>query len=402
MTTTPLSGIRVLDLTSVVVGPACTVRLAGYGAEITKIESFAGDQMRALGGPSHTGLHAGSYLHLNRGKRTVSLDLKKSESREILRRLLNRCDVFVSNMRPDALDRLGLDSASVRAGRPQIVHCTITGFGPGGPYRGRAAYDSALQGAVGLAGLFDRRDGTPKYVPLLICDHVVGEIAAGAIIAALHEREVTGQGSVIEVPMYETMAAFVLQEHLGPASFDPAIGPLGDRRILNPDNRPLQTADGWISLTANTDAQTRAFLKVIGREDAIDDPRFRATADRFKHVDEWFALRNEALKGRTTETWLELFAEADVPALPCHTLDSLLDDPHLGAVGLVENLEHPTEGRIWGLRPTVLNEGVLPGAGCVAGPIGWDTRNVLSELNFSAAEIESLLAAEVAKAHAAR
>ncbi|CAO3419864.1 CaiB/BaiF CoA transferase family protein [Azospirillum doebereinerae] len=400
MTTAPLSGIRVLDLTSVVVGPACTVRLAGYGAEVIKIESFEGDQMRALGGPSPSGQHSGSYLHLNRGKRAISLNLKSAAARTIMARLLERCDVFVSNLRPDALARLGLDAERVRAAHPGLVHCTITGFGPAGPYRGRPAYDSALQGASGIAGLFGRRDGAPAYVPFLVCDHVVGEIAAGAIMAALHERQRSGNGAALEVPMHETMAAFVLQEHLGPASFHPAIGPLGDRRVLNPDNRPLATADGWISLTANTDAQTRAFLTAIGREDAIDDPRFRTTADRFRHVDAWFALRNDALKGRSTAAWLEVFARFDVPAMPCHTLDSLLDDPHLAAVGLIEEVAHPTEGRVRGIRPTILNGGVPGDAGCGAGPVGWDTRDVLREAGFSTGEIEAFLASGTAKAHA--
>jgi crotonobetainyl-CoA:carnitine CoA-transferase CaiB-like acyl-CoA transferase len=399
MTTVPLSGIRVLDLTSVVVGPACTVRLAGYGAEVTKIEAFDGDQMRALGGPSPTGQHSGTYLHLNRGKRNISLDLKSDGAPEIIGRLLDQCDVFVSNLRPAALARLGLDPAQVRATRPGLIYCTITGFGPGGPYRGRAAYDSALQGAAGFAGLFERRDGTPKYAPLLICDHVVGEIAAGAIMAALHGRTVSGAGAAIEVPMFETMAAFLLQEHLSTATFDPPIGPLGDSRVLNPDNRPLRTADGWISLTANTDAQTRAFLRAIGREDAINDPRFATTADRFRHVDAWFGLRNDALKGRTTREWLEVFVQFDVPAMPCHTLDSLLEDPHLVAVRLLELVKHPTEGACHAIRPTVLFGGETAVAGDSAAPTGWDTREVLVELGFSDHEIDRFIATRVARAH---
>ena len=396
MSVTPLSGIRVVDLTTMVVGPACTVRLSGYGADVIKIESFDGDQMRALGGPSPTGQHSGSYLQLNRGKRAVSLNLKQPACREIMARLLDRCDVLVSNMRPDALRRLGLDAESVRADRPRVVHCMITGFGPGGPYRGRPAYDSALQGASGFGGLFARRDGAPKYVPMLICDHVVGEITAGAIMAALYERERTGVGAAIEVPMHETMSAFVLQEHLGPMSFEPALGPLGDARVLNADNRPLRTADGWISITANTDAQTRAFLQAIGRGEAIDDLRFRTTADRIRHIEAWFALRAEALKGRTTAEWLDLFGRCDVPALPCHSLETLLDDPHLTAVELVETVAHPTEGTIRGLRPTVLSGGRSGGAGRVAGPVGWDTRAVLDELGYHPDAIEDLIAAGAA------
>ena len=392
MTATPLAGVRVLDLTSVVVGPACTARLAGLGAEVIKVEGPDGDVMRSLGGPSRTGRHAGSYLHLNRGKRAVYLDLKQPGCRAVMERLLDRSDVVVSNMRPDALARLGLDAATVRAARPGLIHCTITGFGPGGPYRGRAAYDSALQGAAGLAALFDRRDGVPKYVPLLICDHVVGEIAASAILSALYRRAVGGVGATVEVPMHETMAAFVLQEHLGPASFEPPLGPPGDMRILNPDNRPLRTSDGWISLTANTDAQTRAFLIAIDRKDALDDERFRTVAQRFEHAGAWFALRNDALLGKTTAAWLETFWAADLPALPCHSLETLVEDPHLNAVGLFQRLDHPTEGTVRGLRPTVLMDGAAGAGGCAAKPTGWDTDEVLAELGFSDREIASLAA----------
>ena len=392
MTATPLADVRVLDLTSVVVGPACTARLAGLGADVIKVEGTDGDVMRSLGGPSPSGQHSGSYLHFNRGKRAICLDLKHPATRAVMDRLLDRSDVVVSNMRPDALARLGLDALAVRAARPGLIHCTITGFGPGGPYRGRAAYDSALQGAAGLAALFSRRDGAPKYVPLLICDHVVGEIAAGAIMAALYRRAIDGVGSTVEVPMFETMAAFVLQEHLGPASFEPALGPPGDTRILNTDNRPLQTSDGWISLTANTDTQTRAFLIAICREDALGDERFRSVSDRFKNAEAWFALRNNALLDRTTAEWLETFWAADLPALPCHTLETLIDDPHLSAVGLLQRLVHPTEAGVRGLRPTIIVDGAIGSGGTVAKPVGWDTDDVLTELGFADDEIATLAA----------
>lgn len=392
----PLAGIRVLDLTTVVVGPACTLRLADYGAEVIKVETRAGDMMRSLGGPSPTGRHAGSYLHLNRGKRAVCLDLKQPAGQAAALRLVDRSDVVVANMRPEALARLGLDAVSLRATRPGLVHCTITGFGPGGPYRNQPAYDSVVQGASGLAGLFARRDGAPAYVPLLLCDHVVGEIAAGAILAALLGRARTGVGCALEVPMHETMAAFVLQEHLGPQSFVPPLGPPGDARTLDAGNRPLRTADGWISVTANTDGQVAAFLRAVGRADALHDSRFRTVAGRVQHAGAWFALRNAALLGQSTASWLEALAAADVPAMPCHTLDTLLDDPHLAAVGLLASATHPTEGDIRTIRPTVLHDGTPAEPGAPAGPTGWDTTAVLAEAGLTAAEIEGLLAAGAA------
>ena len=266
-----LEGIRILDLTSVVVGPSCTLRLADYGAEVIKLEAPGGDVLRSLGGPSPSGQHSGKYLHFNRKKRAICLDLKQQAAREALLRVLDGCDVFVSNMRPDALARLGLDADSTRASRPRLIHCTISGFGPGGPYRGKPAYDTVIQSVSGVAGLSERRDGTPRFAPLLLCDHVTGEITAGAILAALFRRERTGEGCAIEVPMHETMAAFVLQENLGPATFVPPRGKAGDARVLDPNNQPLRTADGWMTVTANTDAQVRGFLTAIARPELLGE-----------------------------------------------------------------------------------------------------------------------------------
>ncbi len=317
-----LEGIRILDLTSVVVGPSCTLRLADYGAEVIKLEAPGGDVLRSLGGPSPSGQHSGKYLHFNRKKRAICLDLKQQAAREALLRVLDGCDVFVSNMRPDALARLGLDADSTRASRPRLIHCTISGFGPGGPYRGKPAYDTVIQSVSGVAGLSERRDGTPRFAPLLLCDHVTGEITAGAIVAALFRRERTGEGCAIEVPMHETTAAFVLQENLGPAAFVPPRGRAGDARVLDPNNQALKTADGWMTVTANTDAQVRGFLTAIGRAELLADARFGSVADRFRHASDWFALRREALLVRTTAAWLALFEAADVPAAICHTLET--------------------------------------------------------------------------------
>lgn len=387
----PLNGIRVLDLSSVVVGPVASLRLALYGAEVIKIESGEGDLLRRLGGASPSGNFAGTYLHLNRGKRSVRLDLKRPAARGALERVLDRCDVFLSNLRPDSLERLGLDAAKVRASRPRLIHCTITGFGPGGPYRGLPAYDSVLQGVSGVAGLVARRDGEPRYAPLLLCDHVVGEIAAGAILAALTGRERHGQGATLEVPMHETMAAFVLQEHLARSSFDPPLGPPGDQRLLEAGNRPLRTADGWISVTSNTDAQTHALLRIVGRPDLIDDPRFRTVADRVRNAGEWFAFREQALLGKTTAEWLEAFAAADVPAMPAHSLETLIADPNLTAVDLLQDEQHPSEGKVRAIRDTILVDGKAPPLRAPAQQLGADSRAVLQEAGLDTAEIDAAL-----------
>ncbi|PPQ30587.1 CaiB/BaiF CoA transferase family protein [Rhodopila globiformis] len=389
-----LSGVRVLDLTSVVVGPSCTQRLADFGAEVIKLEPPEGDVLRSLGGPSPSGRHSGMFLHFNRKKRMLCLNLKQPDARTALLKVLDGCDVLVSNMRPDALQRLGLDAVSVRSTRPNLVHCMITGFGPGGPYRGRPAYDPVVQSVAGIAGLSERRDGAARYAPLLICDHVTGEIAAGAIMAALVGRARTGVGSTIEVPMHETMAAFVLQEHLGPATFTPPLGPAGYAPLLDPNHQPVATADGWITISAATDAQVRSFLTTIGRSELLDDPRFRTVADRMRNVGAWIEVRRAAIaaiKEQTTEHWLTVLAAADVPAAPCHTLETIMDDPQLAAVGLLVAETHDQEGEIRSIRPTILDDGLPGTVGRAARPIGWDTRVVLTEAGLAESEIGALL-----------
>ncbi|MDR3536277.1 MAG: CoA transferase [Acetobacteraceae bacterium] len=394
--TRPLAGIRILDLTSVVVGPAATLRLADLGAEIIKIEAPGGDLLRTLGGPSPSGQMSGKYLHFNRAKRSVCLDLKQKAGLEALLSILAGCDVLVSNIRPDALARLGLDATTCRVRQPGLIHCTITGFGPGGPYRGRPAYDSVLQGVAGVAGLALRRDGVPRFAPLLLADHVVGEITAGAISAALLRRLRTGQGSTLEIPMFETMAAFVLQEHLGPQTFNPPLGRAGDARVLDPNNTPVATADGWICVTSNTDAQAHAFLRAIGRPELIEDPRFRTVATRFRHAGDWFGLRAEALHQQPTAHWLEVLQAADVPAMICHTLESLPEDAHLRATGLLVHETHPTDGPMTTIRPSLLIDGAPVDPGPPAEQLGQSTRAVLAAAGLTEDAIAALIASGVA------
>lgn len=397
MTFAPLNGIRVLDLTSVVVGPVATWRLGLYGADVIKVEAPGGDLMRGLGGLSPTGRHSGAYLHLNRGKRNICLDLKKPEARGVMDRLISSTDVIVANMRPDALARLALDAATIRARHPDLIHCLITGYGTDGPYAGQPTYDSVVQGATGMAGLTLARDGTPAYVPMLICDHVVGEIVAGAVLAALAQRSATHRGSSLEIPMFETMAAFVLQEHLAQRSFDPPVGPAGDQRLLSPHNKPVRTADGWISFTINTDPQVRAFLKATGRDDVLDDARFATVAARARYVSEWFEIRGAPLTQRTTGEWLATFRAADIAAMPCHTLETLQADPHLAAVGLIQWEQHPTEGRAAAIRPTIRVDGEYPAGQSPSQPCGYETRAILHELGYAQDETDALIATGAAR-----
>ena len=391
-----LKGIKVLDLTSVVVGPVATWRLSQYGAEVIKIEHPTGDLMRGLGGKSPSGQHSGTYLHLNRGKRNLCLDLKSPLANSITEKLIGWCDVVIANMRPDALERLGLGPKVIQSKHPEKIYCLISGYGTEGPYAGLPTYDSVLQGVSGIAGLSQLRDGKPAYVPMLICDHVVGEITSGAIMAAIIDRFKTGKGAFVEVPMFETMATFVLQEHLAQKSFEPPVGPVGDLRLLSPHNQPVKTKDGYISFTINTDPQVKAFLKATDRSELLKDPRFQSIASRAEFVSEWFEVRGAALMSRTTEEWLITLRAVDIPAMPCHTIDTLIKDPHLNQVNLMSSENHPVEGKTVVIRSSIKNNGEYAPVNSFAQPKGHDTLPILKELGYSEKEIAEIIETKAA------
>ncbi len=386
-----LKEIKILDLTSVVVGPLATWRLSQYGAEVIKIEHPSGDLMRGLGGKSPSGQHSGTYLHLNRGKRNLCLDLKSPQAQSITDKLIDWCDVIIANMRPDALERLGLGPKAIQSKHPEKIYCLITGYGTDGPYSGLPTYDSVLQGVSGIAGLSQLRDGKPAYVPMLICDHVVGEITSSAIMASIINRFKTGKGAFIEVPMFETMATFVLQEHLAQKSFDPPVGPFGDLRLLSPHNQPIKTKDGYISFTINTDSQVQAFLKATDREALLADPRFQTIASRAEYVNEWFEVRGAALLNKTSEEWLKTLRAVDIPAMPCHTIETLVKDPHLNQVKLMTFEDHPVEGKSVVIRSSIKNNGEYAPVNFFAQPKGHDTKMILKELGYSNKEIAEII-----------
>ncbi|MET4578688.1 CaiB/BaiF CoA transferase family protein [Ottowia thiooxydans] len=388
----PLEGVRVIDLTSVVVGPVATQFLADYGADVIKIEPPEGDLLRKLGGKSPSGDASAKFLHFNRNKRSIILDLKTQEARRTLQVLCAEADVVVLNMRGPALERAGLTDELLRAANPRLIHCWLAGFGQGGRYADRPAYDTIVQGASGVAGAMERLVGQPSYAPVLAADHTVGLIAIQMILLALYRRERTGQGDSIQVPMFENMAAFMLAEHMYLRSFEPSLGGTGDPRILDPQNRPLPTLDGHICISANTDAQAYAFFEAVGRPELKDDPRFSTVAGRFKNVQAFFEFRLGALRERTTAQWLSIFENANVPAMPYHTLETLLEDPHIDDVGMLTTVEHPSEGTIWNVGlPNKLGSGAR--TDYMPPPMrGQHTTEVLTEAGFDAATIERLKA----------
>jgi crotonobetainyl-CoA:carnitine CoA-transferase CaiB-like acyl-CoA transferase len=341
-----LGGIRVIDLTTVVVGPTATLYLAEYGADVIKVEAPAGDLLRTLGGKSASGELSGKFMHFNRNKRSIVLDLKQKQGLAALHRLLDTADVFIANVRPAALERLGLGAQALRDRYGRLIVCNLMGFGQGGRYRDRPAYDTIIQGMSGVADCNRRAAGEPRYVPMVFADHVVGLIATQCIMAALIQRGRTGEGQTIEVPMFENMASFVLAEHMGDLTFVPPRGRSGDLRVLDPMGKPVKTKDGYICISANTDAQAFAMFEAIGRPELKSDPRFSSVKARLANVRDYFDVRAAGFETKTTAEWVEILAHADIPAGPMHTLESLVTDQHLADAGFFCEVDHPVEGRI--------------------------------------------------------
>lgn len=387
----PLEGVTVVDLTSVVVGPLATQILADHGATVIKVETKAGDLIRNMNGRSVTPGMGAKFLHLNRNKRSIVLDLKKPAGHAALMKLVERADALVWNVRPPAMARLKLSYEDVKAVNPKIIYCGMFGFGQDGRYRDKPAYDTIIQGSGGMAALHHRAMGEPRFVPMVVADKTVGLVAVQMIVMALYRRTQTGEGCSIEIPMFENLVKFVLEEHMYLKTFEPPLGETGDPRLLDPLGKPIPTKDGWICISANTNDQAFGFFDAIGRPELKADPRFCSVPARFAHVKEYFEIRMAALKTKTTAEWLAIFDAADVPAMPYHTLDSVLEDPHLQEIGFFEMKNHPTEGRTRNMRlPNKWSCGVRREWN-PAPKLGQDSVDILRGLGYADAEIETLV-----------
>jgi crotonobetainyl-CoA:carnitine CoA-transferase CaiB-like acyl-CoA transferase len=382
--------MTILDLTTVLMGPYATQILADMGADLIKVESPEGDIVRQLG-PGRTKGMGGMFLNANRGKRSIVIDLKQAEGRDALLRLARAANAIVYNVRPQAMARLGLDYEALAAANPAILYVGLFGYGQTGPYAAKPAYDDLIQGASGIPTLIAMAgDGTPRYVPITIADRVVGLKAVNAILGGLMHQQRTGIGQRIDVPMFEEMAEFVLIDHLGGLTYDPPLDHGGYARLLSRYRRPYKTSDGHICALIYNDKQWKSFFEAIGKSELLAEPRFATHAARHAHIDEIYQEVGRIFVTRTTAEWRELLERADIPVMPMHTLESILEDPHLEAVGFFRTIEHPVEGRVRQMRvPSTWSES-QPEPGGPAPTFGQHGRDILHAAGFSAEEIERL------------
>ena len=388
----PLTGVRVLDLTNVIMGPFATHILADMGADVIKVEAPRGDLVRHLRPWRNPGL-SGSFLQLHRNKRGIVLDLKTEPARAALRRLIADADVFLHALRPKTVAGLGFDYDSVAAINPEIVYCGAYGFGAGGPYGDKPAYDDVIQAASGLAALCGEAmsdEGAPAYVPTVVCDKLVGQAIAYATLAALLQRERGGGGQAVEAPMFETAVEFLTPEHFSGAAFDPPLGRFGYPRVLSRERRPYRTRDGHACILPYSDANWLAFFDFIGRSELKDSPRYRDHAARAEHVEELYRLIAGEAPKRNNAEWAEFCDGADIPFMPVMRFEELYDDPHARAVGLFEFVEHPTEGRGRMVRRPVTFSGAPWRLRRHAPALGEHTREVLEEAGLDADDIAAL------------
>src|SRR6202140_851236 len=373
----PLEGVKVIDMTTVLMGPYATQMLGDYGADVIKIETTDGDVTRQIGPTRHPGMGP-VFLNTNRSKRSLSLDLKKPAGRE-------------------AGLQLGYDVVSKL--NPRLIYAGVFGFGQDGPYAAKPAYDDLIQGATALPALMAQTgDGVPRYVPNALVDRIVGLTAVGAICASLVHRDRTGRGQRLDIPMFETMAGFVMGDHMGGLTYEPPLDKGGYARHLSRDRRPYKTSDGYICVIVYNDKQWENFFKATGRDDLRRDPMFATFAGRAVNIDMVYAELARIFETRSTGEWTELLDKADVPVMPMHDLESILKDPHLVATDFFPVVNHPTEGKIRNMKVSASWSETSVEPARLGPRLNEHGAEILREAGFSADDIAALVRDGVTRA----
>lgn len=385
----PIDGVTIVDLTTVVLGPWATQMLGDLGAEVIKVEAPGGDPNRQMGPARHDGM-ASMYLAINRNKRSVVLDLKSPEGRAALERLMGDADVLVHNLRPAVAARLGLESEALCARYPGLIVAAAYGFSARGPMADLPAYDDVIQAACGLAALQARAEDQPRYVPTIMADKTSALYLVQAVLAALVHKTRTGEGQAIEVPMFEAMVDFLMVEHLAGESFRPEGGAMGYPRVLAPMRKPYATRDGYLAVLPYSDRNWADFLRLAGRADMIDDPRFASIPSRVTHSDAIYGILADILAERTTAEWEALLDGTNIPVQRVNSLRDLLTDAQLEASGFWRAVEHPTEGPLRMATPPVRFSRTPAEIRHLAPQLGADTEAVLRAHGLSEDEIAAL------------
>jgi crotonobetainyl-CoA:carnitine CoA-transferase CaiB-like acyl-CoA transferase len=384
--TGPLKGYRILDLTSVLFGPFGTQTLGDWGAEIIKIETLTGDTWRTSGQFRNRGM-SGQFMAVNRNKRSIALNLKHPDGKAVLRALIPTADALVSNIRPAGLGRLGFSYETCKELNPKIVYAVATGFGQDGPWAARPAFDEIIQAASGFASAMGT-DEEPSFVPSLIGDKLCGMALTSAVTAALLHRERTGEGQMVEVPMLETLASFNSIEMFGGLAFVPPIGPIGYKRMKA--RKPAKTKDGWLTMLPYSGENWCAFFEAVGLAHYIEEYGVRDPVKRAQNIDQIYDRMREIAPTRTTAEWEELLLRIDVPHTGFAKLAEVMEQPHLKAVGLFQEMDHPTEGKLLQARPPAKFSESPAGIHRMAPLLGEHTREILKETGYSDAEVEAL------------
>ncbi len=341
----PLKGLKIIELTSVVLGPWAAQILADMGAEVVKVEAPFGDSNRQLGASRNPNM-AALYLSNNRNKRSLVLDLKQSSARDALLAIVKDCDVFLHNNRPQVMTKFKLEYNDIKAVNENIIYCGTYGYSKDGPYGEKGALDDSIQAASGIAALNELVLGEPRYLPTVVADKTTAITVVYSILAALFHRERTGKGQEIEVPMFETMVSFVMAEHIWGEIFEPPLGKAGYTRLMSHHRKPYKTKDGYIAVLPYMNNHWKTFCEKAERQDLIEDDRFKNLSSRVKNIDDTYSETGKILATKTTQEWLDIFADTKVPVIIVNSLDDLFTDPHLEAVGFWQDFDHPTEGKL--------------------------------------------------------